>query len=195
MSGKGQKNLFWRPECLVLCFFLRGGQRFRACGATYFFLLRQEKVSQATPVRCPAAPGSLRYSGLAGAAELAATRLRQSSPFIHQALRCSAALRGREGKTPLRAAFWRIAVGDLLPRCALGRHSHESGNPWFYPPKWIPAFARMTVRGRKAVRRRKMPHFCGRPQKRGKNRQAEHVHRDAFQGSPCGAPSNGESGG
>jgi hypothetical protein len=38
--------------------------------------------------------GPLRYSPLAGAAELGAAPLRQSSPFFRQQLRCSAPLRG-----------------------------------------------------------------------------------------------------
>jgi hypothetical protein len=48
--------------------------------------------------------GPLRYSPLAGAAELGATPLRQSSPFFRQRLRCSAPLRGARkasrGQTP-----------------------------------------------------------------------------------------------
>jgi hypothetical protein len=38
--------------------------------------------------------GPLRYSALAGAAELGAAPLRQSSPFFRQRLRCSAPLKG-----------------------------------------------------------------------------------------------------
>src|SRR5574343_1782602 len=38
--------------------------------------------------------GPLRYSPLAGAAELGAAPLKQSSPFFRQQLRCSAPLRG-----------------------------------------------------------------------------------------------------
>ena len=44
--------------------------------------------------------GSLRYSPLAGAAELGSTPLRQSSPFFRQYLRCSAPLKG-PGKPPV----------------------------------------------------------------------------------------------
>jgi len=61
----------------------------------YFLLLRQKKVAKekATPGSAPLR-GSLRYSALAGAAELGATPLRQSSPFFRQRLRCSAPLKG-----------------------------------------------------------------------------------------------------
>ncbi len=62
----------------------------------YFLLLRQKKVAKekATLGQRPATPGPLRYSVLAGAAELGATPLRQSSPFIRQPLRCSAPTKG-----------------------------------------------------------------------------------------------------
>ena len=68
---------------------------FRPGGASYFLLLRQKKVSKekATPGSAPLR-GSLRYSALAGAAELGATPLKQSSPFFRQRLRCSAPLKG-----------------------------------------------------------------------------------------------------
>jgi len=61
-----------------------------------FFLLRQEESKQRrrrprVGARCA---GSLRYSVLAGAAELGPAGLRQSSPFFRQALRCSAPPRG-----------------------------------------------------------------------------------------------------
>ena len=61
----------------------------------YFLLLRQKKVAKkkATPGSAPLR-GSLRYSALAGAAELGATPLKQSSPFFRQRLRCSAPLKG-----------------------------------------------------------------------------------------------------
>ena len=92
---------------------------FRACGAPYFLLLRQKKVSkeEGDPGRRRALPGPLRYSVWAGApreyffpmlriaqgaAELAATRLKQSSPFIRPNLRCSASHKGpgkRHGTT------------------------------------------------------------------------------------------------
>ena len=62
----------------------------------YFLLLRQKKVAKekATLGRRRAAPGSLRYSVLAGAAELGPAGLRQSSPFFRQRLRCSAPPKG-----------------------------------------------------------------------------------------------------
>ena len=62
-----------------------------------FFLLRQEESKQRRRrprVGAGLAPGSLRYSVLAGAAELGPAGLRQSSPFFRQALRCSAPPRG-----------------------------------------------------------------------------------------------------
>ena len=63
--------------------------------ASHFLLLRQKKVSKekATPGSAPLR-GSLRYSALAGAAELGAAPLKQSSPFFRQRLRCSAPLKG-----------------------------------------------------------------------------------------------------
>ena len=64
----------------------------------------KKKVSkeEGDPGRRPAARGPLRYSVWAGAAELAATRLKQSSPFIRPNLRCSASHKGpgkRHGTT------------------------------------------------------------------------------------------------
>ena len=58
----------------------------------------KKKVSkeEGDPGRRPAARGPLRYSVWAGAAELAATRLKQSSPFIRPTLRCSASHKGPE---------------------------------------------------------------------------------------------------
>ena len=65
------------------------------CWRAYFLLLRQKKVAKekATPGSAPLR-GSLRYSALAGAAELGAAPLKQSSPFFRQRLRCSAPLKG-----------------------------------------------------------------------------------------------------
>jgi len=48
------------------------------------------------PGRRRAAPGALRYSVGAGAAELGAAPLKQSSPFIRPNLRCSASHKGPE---------------------------------------------------------------------------------------------------
>ena len=61
----------------------------------YFLLLAQKKVAKekGTPGSAPLR-GSLRYSALAGAAELGAAPLKQSSPFFRQPLRCSAPLKG-----------------------------------------------------------------------------------------------------
>ena len=86
----------------------------------YFFLLRQEKVAKkkATPGSV-ALRATLRYSGLAGAAELAASRLRQSSPLIRQPLRCSAPPMGT------RKTDHRPTVGDS-PSPARGRGARGS---------------------------------------------------------------------
>jgi hypothetical protein len=65
-----------------------------------FFCFAKRKVSKekATLGRRRASPGSLRYSTLAGAAELGPAGLKQSSPFIRQRLRYSAPPKG-PGKT------------------------------------------------------------------------------------------------
>ena len=61
----------------------------------YFLFDGKKKVAKekGTPGSAPLR-GSLRYSALAGAAELGATPLKQSSPFFRQPLRCSAPLKG-----------------------------------------------------------------------------------------------------
>ncbi len=58
----------------------------------YFLLLRQKKVAKekATQATRSAAPTPLRYSKLAGAAELGPAGLKQSSPLFRRLLRCSA---------------------------------------------------------------------------------------------------------
>ena len=64
--------------------------------ARAYFLFDGKKKGakeKATPGSAPLR-GSLRYSVLAGAAELGATPLKQSSPFFRQPLRCSAPLKG-----------------------------------------------------------------------------------------------------
>ena len=63
---------------------------------------KESKQRKGDPGRRPATRGSLRYSVWAGAAELAATRLKQSSPFFRPNLRCSASHKGpgkRHGTT------------------------------------------------------------------------------------------------
>ena len=63
---------------------------------------KESKQRKGDPGRRPAARGPLRYSVWAGAAELAATRLKQSSPFFRPNLRCSASHKGpgkRHGTT------------------------------------------------------------------------------------------------
>jgi len=56
--------------------------------------------------------GPLRYSPLAGAAELGATPLKQSSPFFRQQLRCSAPLRGtRKASGRKGLSDWNATVG------------------------------------------------------------------------------------
>src|SRR5574343_946677 len=61
-----------------------------------FFLRRQEESKQRRrrPWVGAGCAGSLRYSPLAGAAELGPLGLRQSSPFIRQRLRYLAPLKG-----------------------------------------------------------------------------------------------------
>src|SRR5574343_1207705 len=73
-----------------------------------------KEISQRRVVSLPKAKGAprvgagyagpLRYSPLAGAAELGATPLRQSSPFFRQRLRCSAPLRGTRKASRNQAA-------------------------------------------------------------------------------------------
>ena len=60
----------------------------------------------------PAAPGSLRYSALAGAAELGAAPLKQSSPFFRQHLRCLARHMGTQKASRLnqQPGKWAVAV-------------------------------------------------------------------------------------
>ena len=62
----------------------------------YFLFDGKNKVAKekTTPGSAPGQPGPLRYSALAGAAELGAAPLKQSSPFFRQRLRCSAPLKG-----------------------------------------------------------------------------------------------------
>ncbi len=79
-----------------------------------FFLRRQEESSQRRrrPWVGAGCAGSLRYSGLAGAAELGAAPLGQSSPFFRQPLRCSAPPKGPErpcGSTAM-LEFWPVVV-------------------------------------------------------------------------------------
>ncbi len=57
---------------------------------------KESKQRKGDPGRRPATRGPLRYSVWAGAAELAATRLKQSSPFFRPNLRCSASHKGPE---------------------------------------------------------------------------------------------------
>ena len=61
-----------KGQATVCGFCARTTVGFRACGAPHFLLLRQKKVrkEKATRRQRPAAQGSLRYSSLAGAAEL-----------------------------------------------------------------------------------------------------------------------------
>ena len=63
---------------------------------------KESKQRKGDPGRRPATRGPLRYSVWAGSAELAATRLKQSSPFFRPNLRCSASHKGpgkRHGTT------------------------------------------------------------------------------------------------
>ena len=106
----------------------------------------KKKVSkeEGDPGRRPAARGPLRYSVWAGspreyffpmlriaqgAAELAATRLRQSSPFIRPNLRCSASHKG-----PGKASRHNLRIYELLylvSPCCWGRLS----TGWFSPSR------------------------------------------------------------
>jgi len=83
------------------------GQVPRLSRGRTFFLRRQEESSQRRrrPWVGAGCAGSLRYSVLAGAAELGAAPLGQSSPFSRQPLRCSAPPKGPErprGSTAMR---------------------------------------------------------------------------------------------
>ena len=75
--------------------FRRGVSRLRRALLS-FASPKESKQRKGDPGRRPAARGSLRYSVWAGSAELAATRLKQSSPFIRPNLRCSASHKGPE---------------------------------------------------------------------------------------------------
>ena len=70
---------------------------------------KESKQRKGDPGRRPATRGSLRYSVWAGAAELAATRLKQSSPFIRPNLRCSASHKG-----PGKASRHNLRIDELL---------------------------------------------------------------------------------
>ena len=88
-----------------------------ALRASHFLLLRQKKVSKekATPGSAPLR-GSLRYSALAGAAELGATPLKQSSPFFRQRLRCSAPLKGARTTSRLNRLAAVVACCGRQPK-------------------------------------------------------------------------------
>ena len=87
----------------------------------------KKKVSkeEGDPGRRPATRGPLRYSVWAGAAELGAMPLRQSSPFFRPTLRCSASHKGPEKRHG--------ATSSLLLR-TLCRGS-SSGAGWFSPSR------------------------------------------------------------
>ena len=80
----------------------RGVSRLRRALLSSCFAKKKVSKEEGDPGRRPAARGPLRYSVWAGAAELAATRLKQSSPFFRPTLRCSASHKGpgkRHGTT------------------------------------------------------------------------------------------------
>ena len=90
------------------------GQVPRLTRGRTFFLRRQEESSQRRrrPWVGAGYAGSLRYSVLAGAAELGAAPLGQSSPLSRQPLRCSASPKGPErpcGSTAI-LEFWPVVV-------------------------------------------------------------------------------------
>ena len=74
----------------------RGVSRLRRALLSSCFAKKKVSKEEGDPGRRRALPGPLRYSVWAGAAELAATRLKQSSPFIRPNLRCSASHKGPE---------------------------------------------------------------------------------------------------
>ena len=81
--------------------FRRGVSRLRRALLS-FASPKESKQRKGDPGRRPATRGSLRYSVWAGAAELGASPLRQSSPFFRPNLRCSASHKGpgkRHGTT------------------------------------------------------------------------------------------------
>jgi hypothetical protein len=95
-----------------------------------FVLPKESRQRKGAPAAAPVLrTGSLRYSPPAGAAELAPTGLRQSSPFSRRRLRCSAPQRAQKASRCDRSfnpIAPQVAVGfDLSPlpsrRAAQGR--------------------------------------------------------------------------
>jgi len=88
-------------------------------GGITFFLRRQEESKQRRrrPWVGAGCAGSLRYSVLAGAAQLGATPLKQCLPFSRQPLRCSAPPKGPE----------RRRGASALPLVGLLRSTVEKG--------------------------------------------------------------------
>lgn len=87
----------------------RGVSRLRRALLSSCFAKKKVSKEEGDPGRRPAARGPLRYSVWAGAAELAATRLKQSSPFIRPNLRCSASHKG-----PGKASRHNLRTDELL---------------------------------------------------------------------------------
>ena len=101
-----------------------GVSRLRRALLSSCFAKKKVSKEEGDPGRRPAARGPLRYSVWAGApreyffpmlriaqgaAELAATRLKQSSPFIRPTLRCSASHKG-----PGKASRHNLRIDELL---------------------------------------------------------------------------------
>ena len=107
----------------------RGVSRLRRALLSSCFAKKKVSKEEGDPGRRPAARGPLRYSVWAGAAELAATRLKQSSPFIRPTLRCSASHKG-----PGKASRHNLRIYELLylvSPCCWGRLS----TGWFSPSR------------------------------------------------------------
>gem|GEM_PF-2377009 len=108
MAGSGV-SLFsapeaeWRPQAVLSA--LRAG-------VLSFASPKESSQRKGDPRVGAGYAGPLRYSPLAGAAELGAAPLRQSSPFFRQRLRCSAPLRGtRKASGRKGLSEWNATVG------------------------------------------------------------------------------------
>jgi hypothetical protein len=74
--------------------------------------------------------GPLRYSPLAGAAELGPSALRQSSPFFRQRLRCSAPLRGTQRRPGSGSCPKCYGRAEKMPKIEISQFGHG----WFTGP-------------------------------------------------------------
>jgi hypothetical protein len=113
-------------------FWLFLGLVFRLEGVSLFLASpRKSKQKEGDPRVGAGCAGPLRYSPLAGAAELGPTGLRQSSPSLRQQLRCSAPLRGTRkasrGRTP--SSKQNATVGPKKGPKSKNRRSATDGLP------------------------------------------------------------------